>query len=77
MMNQQAIHPKQIEKIEQLFSPSPEEIKKAENIANGYEEHVKKGLGAFVLDGKMIDAPVVKWAQKILSYAKQINKKHV
>ena len=43
---------------------------KALAILEGYDESVKKGLGAFNLDGMMVDMPVVKWAQKTLERAK-------
>jgi citrate lyase subunit beta-like protein len=43
-------------------------------ILKGYDESVKKGLGAFNLDGMMVDMPVVKWAQKTLERAKNNTK---
>ncbi|KAL0084888.1 Pyruvate/Phosphoenolpyruvate kinase-like domain-containing protein [Phycomyces blakesleeanus] len=66
----QAIHPGQVEIIQQTFLPDPAEVERATKIIEGNEIHNAKGLGAFNLDGKMIDMPVVKWAQKILTRAK-------
>ncbi|KAI9009514.1 Pyruvate/Phosphoenolpyruvate kinase-like domain-containing protein [Gaertneriomyces semiglobifer] len=68
----QAIHPKQLEIIQGIFSPSPEDIARATRIVEGYLEHSKKGIGAFNLDGKMIDTPVVKWAERLLAKAKMM-----
>ncbi|KAI9218081.1 Pyruvate/Phosphoenolpyruvate kinase-like domain-containing protein [Blastocladiella britannica] len=63
----QAIHPGQIEGIHALFSPTDAEVARATAIVDGYKEYVAKGVGAFVLDGKMIDAPVVRWAERLLA----------
>ncbi|KAI9209244.1 Pyruvate/Phosphoenolpyruvate kinase-like domain-containing protein [Polychytrium aggregatum] len=65
----QAIHPAQVETIHKIFSPTEKEIERATKIMEGYNEHLQKGIGAFVLDGKMIDMPVVKWAQRLLARA--------
>ncbi len=65
------IHPRQIEVIHQEFQPGKEEIEKAKLIVNAFEEAQKKGLGVVALGSKMIDAPVVKRAQRIID---QINK---
>jgi len=63
----QAIHPRQIDIIQEMFSPSPKDLEYARRILDGYKKHTSKGIGAFVLDGKMIDQPVVKWAEKLIS----------
>ncbi|KAG0165809.1 hypothetical protein DFQ28_003299 [Apophysomyces sp. BC1034] len=65
----QAIHPSQIDIIQQTFLPDPADVERAVRIVNGFEHYSQKGVGAFNLDGKMIDMPVVKWAQKIVSKA--------
>ncbi|TPX69297.1 hypothetical protein SpCBS45565_g02544 [Spizellomyces sp. 'palustris'] len=65
----QAIHPKQLETIQRIYSPSEKDIERATKIVEGYQEHMKKGIGAFNLDGKMIDMPVVKWAERLLAKA--------
>ncbi|KAJ3353695.1 hypothetical protein GGF32_002897 [Allomyces javanicus] len=65
----QAIHPGQIELIHEHFSPSGKEIDFATRIVDGYRAHAAQGVGAFTLDGKMIDMPVVKWAEKLLAKA--------
>ena len=45
----------------------PQDVEKANKIVAGYERYLKEGIGAFNLDGKMIDLPVVKWAKKVLA----------
>lgn len=63
------IHPKQIEVVNQVFSPTEDEIKEAKRILEIYEESVAKGNGSIEVDGKMVDIPVAERAKKILSYA--------
>ncbi|KAI9015538.1 Pyruvate/Phosphoenolpyruvate kinase-like domain-containing protein [Hyaloraphidium curvatum] len=63
----QAIHPRQVDIIQRVFAPSSKDVEYAKRIVDGFDEFVRKGVGAFTLDGKMIDAPVVKWAQKIIA----------
>ena len=46
--------------------PSEEEIEYAKRVMQAIEEAKKKGLGAVSLDGRMIDEPVVKRAERIL-----------
>ncbi|KAI8592031.1 Pyruvate/Phosphoenolpyruvate kinase-like domain-containing protein [Geranomyces variabilis] len=70
----QAIHPKQLETIQRVFSPSEKDIERANKIIDKYNEHIKKGIGAFNLDGKMIDMPVVKWAERLLAKAKVMSR---
>jgi citrate lyase subunit beta / citryl-CoA lyase len=60
------IHPRQIPVIHDAFAPTPEEIDKAQKIVEAFEEAQKKGLGVVSLGSKMIDAPVVKRAMRVM-----------
>ena len=62
----QAIHPRQIEPIIAVFTPTEEAISAAQRIVDAYEEHQAEGRGAFALDGKMVDMPIVRAAQNVL-----------
>jgi len=62
-----AIHPRQIDTINELFSPSKEDILYAERIL---KEAKKDTKGVFSIEGKMIDAPIIARAQKIMTQAK-------
>ena len=66
------IHPAQVKVVNEAFSPNRQEIEKAQKIVQAYEDAIAKGLGVVSLGTKMIDAPVVKRAQKILEVAKRI-----
>lgn len=65
----QCIHPSQVEVIQRSFAPSKEELVWAVRIAVADEKAVQQGRGAWTMDGKMIDAPVVGKAKSILSKA--------
>ncbi|MCH5520366.1 HpcH/HpaI aldolase/citrate lyase family protein [Pseudomonas syringae] len=58
-----AIHPSQVEVINNVFTPSQSEIEWAQRIV----EASAGAPGAFRLDGKMIDAPVIAAAKRIVS----------
>jgi citrate lyase subunit beta/citryl-CoA lyase len=70
------IHPKQVDICNRLFSPSAEEIRFAERVVAAYEKTGKKGQGAFQLDGKMVDYPILKQSERILNVAKKIGLYH-
>lgn len=62
-----AIHPKQIDFIHDAFAPSNEEIAFANEIVAAFRDN--PNAGALRLNGKMIDAPHLKTAEKILQLA--------
>lgn len=64
-----AIHPAQIDTINECFSPSREEIEQARRIVAAYEEAESRGRGSTSLDGLVIDVPVVKRARAVLELA--------
>ncbi len=63
------IHPRQVEPVNNVFTPNEKEIKGAKRILNALEEANKKNLGVVALDGKMIDAPVVERARRVMALA--------
>lgn len=65
-----AIHPRQVEIINRLFAPSPEEIEQALRLVQAFEVHQAAGAGAFELDGKMVDLPVMRAAERMLARAR-------
>ena len=68
-----AIHPDQLEIINQTFSPSQEDIAYALAIVEGWNDAVEMGRGSFDLNGKMVDVPVVKRAQNLLDFSQSVN----
>ena len=67
-----SVHPSQIAVVRQAFAPSPAEIEKALAIVGAYEEARQKGLGVVSLGSKMIDAPVVERALKLVARAQRM-----
>jgi citrate lyase beta subunit len=65
----QVIHPNQVQVTQEAFTPSDKEIEYAKRIVESFESSQKEGKGAYALDGKMIDMPLLKNAQKVLGRA--------
>lgn len=68
-----AIHPRQIDIINNCFIPSDEEIKKMEIILLNKGRIEKEG--AINIDGVMYDPPHLKWALKIKEYLNKIDER--
>src|ERR1035437_404890 len=66
------IHPIQIEIIHRAFAPAPNELEKALQIVAAYEDAQARGLGVVNLGSKMIDAPVVQRAVKLVARARKM-----
>lgn len=67
----QVIHPNQVPVVQEAFTPSAEAVAYARRIVETFEASQKEGKGAYSLDGKMIDMPLLKNAQKVLARAGQ------
>lgn len=65
----QIIHPNQVAAVQEAFTPSAEAIEYARRIVETFESSQSEGKGAYALDGKMIDMPLLKNAQKVLDRA--------
>lgn len=63
------VHPSQIQVIHQAFAPTQTEVEKALRIVAAYNEAQQKGLGVVSLGSKMVDAPVVQRALKLIERA--------
>ncbi|HEY3519163.1 MAG TPA: CoA ester lyase [Gammaproteobacteria bacterium] len=66
-----AIHPEQIDTLNECFSPSAQEVAHAERIVGAYEEAERRGRASTSLDGWVIDVPVVKRARALLELARR------
>ena len=60
-----AIHPAQVEVINEAFTPSKAEIAWAKRVVELFERN--PGIGVLGLDGKMVDAPHLKQAKRLLT----------
>ena len=68
------IHPRQIKIIQEGFAPDKDEIEKAKKIVNAFILATEQGLGVVSLGTKMIDAPVVKRAERTIQLAVSLGK---
>ncbi len=67
-----AINPRQIITINNVFSPSEQDIKHALRVLEARDLALKEGKGVFALDGKMVDLPIIKRAEYIIEVAKKL-----
>ncbi|KAF2739289.1 beta subunit of citrate lyase [Polyplosphaeria fusca] len=65
----QCIHPSQIDVCHRAFSPGEKEVEWAARVVIGDEKAERAGRGAWTLDGKMIDKPVVGKSKAVLARA--------
>ncbi len=68
-----AIHPAQVPVINEVFTPSAQEIAKAEAVAQAFA--AKPGIGVIAIDGEMFDRPHLKRAERILARARSAKEK--
>ena len=64
------IHPKQAELVNQAFTPTVEEVANALKIVQAFEAAMKNNIAAIRIDGKLVDLPIVRSAQRIIDLAK-------
>lgn len=65
----QCIHPDQVAVVQEVYSPSEKEAEWAVRVVLCDQKADQQGRGAWTLDGKMIDAPVVGKAKAIVAKA--------
>jgi citrate lyase subunit beta / citryl-CoA lyase len=63
------LHPRQIRVIHAAFAPSQAEIERARRIVQAFEDAQTDNRGVVVVDGQMVDAPVVARARQVLRLA--------
>ena len=64
-----SIHPKQIAPLNKIFTPSDEEISRARRIIKTFED---AETGLVVIDGKLIEKPVMREMYRIVSIAEKL-----
>lgn len=66
------IHPSQVDAANEAFRPTDEEIEFSRQVVQAEAKAQEDSVGAFMVQGKMIDAPFVNRAKNILALAKQL-----
>lgn len=70
------IHPGQIQIVNDMFSPTPEDIERAEKVIQAHEEAVRYGRGAVAVAGRMVDNATIRLAKKLLARAGHLKSEH-
>ena len=71
-LGKSAIHPSQVPIANAVFQPSEAEIAHAVKVVEAARDAAQQGIGAFKVDGKMVDAPFVRRAEALLATARQL-----
>ena len=66
------IHPSQVAHANEVFRPTDAEIAHAHRVDEAATEAEARGVGAYTVDGQMVDAPFVKRARAVLATAKRL-----
>ena len=68
--------PRQVAIANELFSPRPDEVTYARRLIETYDRATSAGLGTIDFEGKMIDGPTLKRAQRMVALAERIEGGH-
>ncbi|MET0681417.1 MAG: CoA ester lyase [Burkholderiales bacterium] len=71
-LGKSAIHPSQVPIINAIFRPSDEEIAHSLRVVEAARAAGAKGVGAYMVDGKMVDAPFVVRAEATVALARRL-----
>jgi len=69
------VHPDQVPVANELFTPSADEVARAERIVAAFSQAEAKGAAAVEVDGQMVDYPIVHRAQALLEAMRAIRAK--
>ena len=61
------VHPSQVPILNEVFSPTPEELERARRIVEEYEQALAAGEGAITVDGEFVDVPFYEQAKRLLA----------
>lgn len=65
------IHPSQVEPVNTVYTPTPEEVTYARELVAAFEQAVAEGKGAVAFRGRMIDGPIADIERIVLERAKK------
>jgi citrate lyase subunit beta/citryl-CoA lyase len=72
LIGKSCIHPSQVVLANEVFRPTDEEIAHALKVVASIAHANANGIGAYLIDGRMIDAPFIRRAQEIVADARQL-----
>jgi citrate lyase subunit beta/citryl-CoA lyase len=71
-LGKSCIHPTQVPLANAVFRPTDAEIAHSLKVVEAAREAKAKGVGAFTVGGKMVDAPFIRRAEEILALARRL-----
>jgi len=71
-LGKSCIHPSQVALANAVFRPTDAEIAHSLKVVQAATDAKARGVGAFTVDGKMVDAPFIRRAEQILSLARRL-----
>lgn len=71
-LGKSCIHPSQVPLANAVFRPTDAEIAAARRVVEAARSAENRGVGAFLVDGRMIDIPFIKRAESILGAARRL-----
>lgn len=66
----QVIHPNQVPIVQEVFTPDAAAIEHARRVLDAARKNLAAGHGAFALDNKMVDMPIIKAAERVMARAR-------
>jgi citrate lyase beta subunit len=71
-LGKSCIHPSQVALANAAFRPTDAEIAHSLQVVEAARDHAARGIGAFTVNGRMVDAPFVRRAEAILALARKL-----
>jgi citrate lyase subunit beta / citryl-CoA lyase len=71
-LGKSCIHPTQVPLANAVFRPSDAEISHSLKVVEAARQAKEKGVGAFTVNGRMVDGPFIRRAENILALAKRL-----
>jgi citrate lyase subunit beta/citryl-CoA lyase len=71
-LGKSCIHPSQVAHANEVFRPTDDEIAHARRVVAAADEAEARGVGAYTVDGHMVDAPFVNRARTVLATARRL-----
>lgn len=74
MKGKYVIHPEQVGPVNEVYSPTAEELDAARRVVEEFEAAVAAGHGTVRINGQLVDIPIANRARELLAYAEAISK---
>jgi citrate lyase subunit beta/citryl-CoA lyase len=72
MKGKYVVHPEQVMPVNDVFSPTPEELEAARQLIAEFDTAIAAGHGTVRIAGQMVDVPIANRARELIAYAEAI-----